>query len=232
MQYTQLDFAPYSPRRLTLEEQAGLLVREIVLGRTHPFPCTCGACVADQLGAGTKPGSRRFSKRTVLLHFIRANMFTAALVEFISLPLKKRGEMLKDLAADRRYDGAQKKCLAEGRSFDPMKKGWHKDEPAILSTDVFPDWLRQRARARALEMIRALARRERRRDVKEFLAGFLVGRSFYTYYKRAGSPELEARVKAVRDLLLATTDRPLSPACPHRRRGRKRHGPGPRRRCT
>lgn len=94
--------------------------------------------------------------------------------------------------------------------------------PPISTACFSADWLRRQTRKKTLDMIRVLIRHERRRDVRKFLASFLVNGDFYTYYERAGSHELAARVKAARDGLLAMKDRPLSPACPSQRRGRKR----------
>jgi hypothetical protein len=201
MEYTQLDFAPYSPKRRMLVEQAGFLVREIVGGHVHPFPCTCGACICGQPVKGKKAGARRFSKRTLFMYFLRADMFAAAMVGPLSRT--KKGKWLKKMGKIRmRVARVQRK----DQWFDKNLKR----EPAILTTDVLVEQLRRRTRKKTREMIQQLFKRERRQDVKEFLAGFLINRDFYTYYGRAGSEELGSRVEAARKELAAMTARPGS----------------------
>jgi hypothetical protein len=192
MKYTQLAFAPWSPKRPELFQQAGFLVRELVYDRAHPFPCDCGACIYRRFRESEKAEGRPFSKHTFFMFFLRADMFGASVVA--PLPTSKDRDLSKWVT--KRY-----KWLKQAAGVQRLEVAFKKDlerEPGILSTDIYVQRLKRSTRKKTLGMIKELAQRERGRHVRQFLARYLSGKNFYVYYKKADNNRLRSTVAAIR----------------------------------
>jgi len=78
--YTQL--APYSSQHPHLFLQAAFLLEGLLAGSAHPFPCTCGACVAwAYISRERKTEGRQYSLRRLYIFFLRRELWIASLVE-------------------------------------------------------------------------------------------------------------------------------------------------------
>jgi hypothetical protein len=80
-----------------------------------------------------------------------------------------------------------------------------------LGTDIHLERLLRIARDRTYRMIKKLEEGERNPIAKAFLRGILKGKSFYTYYVRAGDPSLFTMVtKLRRDLMRNSVTSPAT----------------------
>lgn len=222
MQYTQLDFAPYSPKRPTLEAQAEFLLREIVAGKAHEFPCECGACVYWAYRQRKKAEGRSFSARTFFVYFLRASLFVETFragmvgrsrkVTFFRTGEEPDRGLVERLAHDGLelmpdamdikfelklrqldYDKLRRRGL-EFNKCHPRRRPKH-------SMEVHYDRIRKITRQRTLSMTKKLEKRHQAPAVTVFLRGILNKKSFYTYYKRAGDEELALTVRTMRQKL-------------------------------
>lgn len=193
MRYTQLDYAPYSPERKTLFQQAQLLLHELVSGRIHEYPCDCGACIYATYRKIKKPKNRPFSKRTFFVFFLRYDFIV---ITYLDKRLRRRDSIAK---------------IGSRLWMDAFSKYWYFrefsiKEPDFLlkhgSSDIYLDRLKRITRRRTLDMIKKLEREEKKQDVKTFLRGILNKKCFYTYYKRTDDPALINIVKEIGHNLL------------------------------
>lgn len=193
MRYTQLDYAPYSPKGKSLFHQAQLLLHELVSERIHEYPCDCGVCIYAIYRKIKKPKNRPFSKRTFFVFFLRYDFF---LITFVDKRLRRSDSIIK--IGSRLWKDAFSK-YTDFREFSIK-------EPDYLlkhgGSDIYLDRLMRITRRRTLDMIKKLEREEKKRDVKTFLRGILNKKCFYTYYKRTDDPALINIVKEIGHNLL------------------------------
>ena len=193
MRYTQLDFAPYSPERKSLFQQAQLLLHELVNERIHEYPCNCGVCIYAMYRKIKKSKNRPFSKRTFFVFFLRYDFF---LITFVDKRLR-RYDPIKKIGSRLWKDAFSK--------YADFKEFSSKEENYLLkhgSSDIYLDRLMRITRRRTLDMIKKLEREEKKRDVKTFLRGILNKKCFYTYYKRTDDPTLINIIKEIGHNLL------------------------------
>ena len=192
MRYTQLDYAPYSPEKKTLFQQAQLLLHELVNERIHEYPCDCGVCIYAIYRKIKKPKNRPFSKRTFFVFFLRYDFFV---ITWADKRLQRYDPIIK--IGSRLWKDAISK-YADFREFSIK-------EPDFLlkhgSTEIYLDRLIRITRRRTLDMIKKLEREEKKQDVKTFLRGILNKKCFYTYYKRTDDLALINIVKEIKNNL-------------------------------
>jgi len=221
--YTQL--APFSPHRPLLEQSAFLL-KELCAGRVHPFPCTCGACVAWAYNKReNKTEGRQFSLRTLFLFFLRRELWISALVEsqpkgkprfnVVKLGRGRRGKKTFSITAHEDENGCWAVSWPEQ---DDFWKRWKKAAKnarrrdldymrRIVSIDELTKYRVKTARRNTLSLIRELSRLAKSRTAKNFLKGYLTGRGFYTYYRRAGDERFQGIVAELEKELLEVDDK-------------------------
>lgn len=210
MRYTQLDYSPYSPRRKTLLQQAGFLLRELVADRHHEFPCDCGTCIYWAYSRSERKEGRRFSKRTFFMFFLRSDLSLAALVS--PLPAKYGRQMfwgtdrsLRSPWLDKRWEKMRLSAeRARGQAMDSRRL---KKEPPILADDIYRLRIQRDARRKTFTMLEELARVETNPARRAFLRGLLAHKCFYTYYARAADRMLYGFILEAREKLRSTVDR-------------------------
>jgi hypothetical protein len=201
-EYTQMsqdfDFAPYSPKRRTRLKQAQWLLRELVNDRHHQFPCDCGACISCAYHRSEKPKGREFSKRTLFVFFLRWDFFD---IVFFDKRLR-RSDSLRKIAwkqsRDFKISGRPIWSIFYfPRDLEPGEKEKTVAGSYVHAPNIYVERVKKISRRRTLDMIKRLEREERGRT-REFLRGILKKKSFYTYYNRAGGPELASIINKVR----------------------------------
>lgn len=213
MRYTQLGFVTYSPKRRSLIKQAEFLLRELVAGRVHEFPCDCGACIYWAYRHRKKGEGRSFSARTFFMHFLRADLMMAAWIE--PLPLRHGRSLIGGPAPGsfvspwRENRSRRLGALAKKARQEAAFAGSPDDElgPPIFATDIDASRRLRVARQKTLTMLRGLEKLPRTRTERMFLRGILNKKSFYTYYNRAGDERLDRIVGAERRELMNIKER-------------------------
>lgn len=213
----------------------------MVRGESHPAPCSCGACIYRAFKHGRKKEGRQPSARTFFVYFIRSAFFIETLgaamagikprkVRFfrtgdappgVAERLAKQGMKLTPDAYDKAFFLVLR--VLDYKELRKKAKIWnlgHPDRPPKYSHELLMDRIHELTRRRTLGVIKELAKRRRRQGEQEFLKGILRGKSFYTYYGRAGTDELRLIVDATRQELLTMADRNLSFRRPWRRAAR------------
>ncbi|MGA2360898.1 MAG: hypothetical protein ABSG73_00405 [Candidatus Aminicenantales bacterium] len=190
--YTQLDFCPRSPRHHSLLEQAEFLLRDLVAGRVHKFPCNCGACIDWAYRRVKRGEGRLFSAKTVFVYFLRTAFLKKTLANTRSVTVREVEE-----EAWRRNEIAWYADLRDRPRIVPIVSGYF----------VYWDEVRKATKSQTLDAIKKLAKAKQPPAAKMFLRGILNKKSFYTYYNRAGDAELGLIVRGMRKKLGSMVER-------------------------